>query len=657
MAMPATRPVSLRQRLLIITGGCTVVVLLTAAALLLGSDRLRHRVTEATATILEEQQIADRIVSGVMRQLVTVNSTTDQGFESQRSEFEAAGSVVYEGLREYLNRDLSVEERLQIEAIKEEHQLLEVAALRAAERQALGDSTGRLELRREAMGHALELMDAMNGFLQLRERDLAEIAVRQDRSFKALWLAGSLTLLALAAVIGAFLMRFLRRRVVAPLTTLAETATRFGEGDTTARAPTGLDVEFHQLSIAFNRMSERLVAAQGTLATRNYELEEALRNVQEARDELVQSEKLSAVGRMSAGLAHELNNPLAAVVGYAELLASELEEGKPVSAELARSHVEPLVREAVRARQLVRSLLVFSRKADDDVSAIRLRDSLEVVSDLRRRSFEQEGLEFRVESMPDVIVMAETQRLQGVILNITNNALQAMRGRPTGRLRIHGHVEGSRMHLMFDDDGPGIREPDRVFEPFYTTKDPGAGTGLGLSLAKRFVESFDGEIRAANRPEGGARFTVILKIAEPADSTQAIPGQAATGQSRASGLVLVVDDEPELRRLACRALTRSGVEVIEAESVSAARDLLMQHKVDAVVSDVRMPGGSGADLYRWVEANQPELADRFLFVTGDVDSGELGDVAARRPDAMLHKPFSLSELTGRVTALLAATGG
>src|SRR5690606_18804005 len=221
MAMPATRPVSLRQRLLIITGGCTVVVLLTAAALLLGSDRLRHRVTEATATILEEQQIADRIVSGVTRQLVTVNSTTHQGFESQRSEFKAAGSVVYEGLREYLNRDLSVEERLQIEAIKEEHQLLEVAALRAAERQALGDSAGRLELRREAMGHALELMDAMNGFLQLRERDLAEIAVRQDRSFKALWLAGSLTLLALAAVIGAFLMRFLRRRVVAPLTTLA----------------------------------------------------------------------------------------------------------------------------------------------------------------------------------------------------------------------------------------------------------------------------------------------------------------------------------------------------------------------------------------------------------------------------------------------------
>src|SRR5690606_18612918 len=353
MAMPSTRPVSLRRRLLIIPGWWARVVLLTAAALLLRSDRIRRNLTDATAVILVEQQITDDIISGVMRQLVTINSATEQGFEPLRPEFEAAGAQVYEGLRSYLTRDLSVEERLQIESVKEEHQLLEVAALRAAERQARGDSAGRIELRREAMTHALALLEAMNGFLQMRESDLAEIAVRQERSFKTLWLAGSVTLLVLAAGIGMFLLRFLRRRVVAPLTTLAETATRFGEGDTSARAPAGLDVEFHHLSMAFNQMSERLVAAQDTLATRNTELVEALRHVQEARDELVQSEKLSAVGRMSAGLAHELNNPLAAVVGYAELLASELEDGRPVSAELARSHVEPLVREAMRARQLV----------------------------------------------------------------------------------------------------------------------------------------------------------------------------------------------------------------------------------------------------------------------------------------------------------------
>lgn len=656
MAMPSNRPVSLRRRLLIITGWCALVVLLTAAGLLLGSDRIRRNLTDATAVILAEQQITDDIISGVMRQLVTINSATEQGFEPLRPEFEAAGAQVYEGLRSYLTRDLSVEERLQIEAVKEEHQLLEVAALRAAERQALGDSAGRIELRREAMTHALALLEAMNGFLQMRESDLAEIAVRQERSFKTLWLAGSLTLLVLAAGIGMFLLRFLRRRVVAPLTTLAETATRFGEGDTSARAPAGLDVEFHHLSMAFNQMSERLVAAQDTLATRNTELVDALRHVQEARDELVQSEKLSAVGRMSAGLAHELNNPLAAVVGYAELLASELEDGRPVSAELARSHVEPLVREAMRARQLVRSLLVFSRRADDGVIPIRLADSLAVVSDLRRRSFEQEGLEFRVDPIPDVAVMAESQRLQGVILNITNNALQAMRGLPVGRLRIHGHVEGGRIHLMFDDDGGGIREPDRVFEPFYTTKQPGEGTGLGLSLAKGFVESFGGVIRASNRPEGGARFTVTLKIAEQLPGSVAGP-EPTEGEPQSGAVVLVVDDEPELLRLACRALARAGMEVVEADSVAAAREVLSQRKVDAVVSDVRMPGESGAVLHAWVAANQPDLADRFLFVTGDVDAGELGDVALRRPDAILHKPFSLSELTDRVTALLAATGG
>lgn len=654
--MPASRPVSLRQRLLIITGGCALVVLLTATALLLGSNRLRGNVTDATAEILEEQRIADRIISGVMRQLVTITSATEQGFEPLRPEFEAAGAQVYEGLREYLFRDLSVDERLQIESVKEEHQLLEVAALRAAERQALGDSAGRIEQRREAMAHALELLEAMNGFLEMREADLAAIAVQQERSFRILWLAGSLTLLILAAGIGVFLMRFVRRRVVAPLATLADTATRFGEGDASARAPAGLDVEFHQLSLAFNRMSERLVAAQGTLATRNTELEEALQHVQEARDELVQSEKLSAVGRMSAGLAHELNNPLAAVVGYAELLATELQDDKAVSAEQVRSHVEPLVREAMRARQLVRSLLVFSRRAEDGVSPIRLADSLEVVSDLRRRSFEQEGLEFQLDPIPDVAVLAESQRLQGVILNITNNSLQAMRGQPASRFRIHGRVQDGRIHLMFDDDGPGIRHPDRIFEPFYTTKEPGEGTGLGLSLAKRFVESFGGEIRVANRPEGGARFTVILAVADKLAEPEVVSRPTVEEQPRTSGVVLVVDDEPELRRLTRRALTLAGMEVVEADSVAAAREVLSRCKVDVVVSDVRMPGESGAKLYRWVAANHPDLAGRFLFVTGDVDVGELADFAAKQPDAMLYKPFSLADLTGRVTALLAATG-
>jgi C4-dicarboxylate-specific signal transduction histidine kinase/CheY-like chemotaxis protein len=652
IAARTPRRVSLHQRLLVITIASATAVLVGVALLMFASGRMRADLNQATRAVLQEQEIADQVIDGVMRQLVTITSATDQGLEPMRPEFEAAGAQVYEGLRAYLFRDLSVEERLQIELVKEEHQLLEVTALRASESGGLRDSASQIALRREAMQHALSLLEAMNGFLRLREIDLATIAEEQSRSFRTLWLGGGLSLLALGAMFGLLLTRFLRRRVVAPLTTLADAVTRFGEGELDARVPTAMDREFQDVAVAFNLMSERLMAAQGALATRNHELEVALQSVREARDELVQSEKLGAVGRMSAGLAHELNNPLAAVLGYAELLAAELHDGTPMSLELATSHVEPLVREATRARQLVRSLLQFSRRAGDEVGPVSLQDAMTVVTDLRRGSFEQAGLRLMVEVLPDEAVLAESQRLQGVFLNIVNNAHQAMRAQGKGTLRVHHELHGDRIHLLFDDDGPGLSQPDRVFEPFFTTKEPGEGTGLGLALAQRFVDSFGGEIRAENRPEGGARFTVILRFAGAAvpstPAAQLPPPDSELGRQ----VVLVVDDEPDLRRLAGKVLRRIGVEVIEAATAAEARAVLQQRPVHVVVSDVRMPGESGVSLFRWVEQHHPELAQRFLFVTGDVDAQELGDIPAGHADALLHKPFTLSDLTDRVRVML-----
>ena len=653
IAARSHRGTSLKQRLLVITATSAAAALVGAAALMLASGKMRTDLSAATDAVLEEQRIADQVINGVMRQLVTITSATESGFEPLRPEFEAAGAEVYKGLRAYLFRELTLEERLQIEAVKEQHQLLEVTAMRASELSTLRDSGARAVLRREAMAHALTLLDAMNGFLRLREVDLELVATEQSRSFRTLWLAGGLSMLAIGGAIGLLLTRFLQRRVVAPLTTLTEAVTRLGEGDATVRVPPASDREFQDLANSFNLMSERLAAAQGTLATRNTELEQALEHVREARDELVQSEKLSAVGRMSAGLAHELNNPLAAVLGYAELLAAELKDGHSLTPELARTHVDPIVREAARARQLVRSLLQFSRRATDEVGPVSLHSAMSVVSDLRRGAFEQVGLDLVVESFPEQPVLAEQQRLQGVFLNIVNNALHAMAPQEQGTLRVHHVRHGEVIHVIFDDDGPGISQPDRVFEPFYTTKQPGDGTGLGLALAQRFVESFGGEIRAANRVEGGARLTVELRLTEFSVIVAEPEREAEQPVAVGSRIVLVVDDEPELRRLSGKVLRRLGVEVLEAASAAEARALMLQHNVDVVVSDVRMPDESGVELYRWVERERPGLARRFLFVTGDVDAAELGSIPSEHPEAMLHKPFTLNDLTGRVNALLA----
>jgi CheY-like chemotaxis protein/anti-sigma regulatory factor (Ser/Thr protein kinase) len=283
---------------------------------------------------------------------------------------------------------------------------------------------------------------------------------------------------------------------------------------------------------------------------------------------------------------------------------------------------------------------------------VSLNDAVAVVADLRRGTFEQAGLRLEVEALPAAPVQAEQQRLQGVFFNIVNNALHAMTPRGRGTLRVHGEARGDTALVIFDDEGPGLLQPDRVFEPFFTTKEVGEGTGLGLAISKRFVDAFGGEIRAENRPTGGARFTVALRFAD-GDLPVAPPAEVALPkQLSGSRSVLVVEDEPDLRRLAAKVLRRLGVEVLQAGNVAEARAVLEQRQVDAVVSDVRMPGGSGVDLYRWVEQHRPELVTRFLFVTGDVDAEELGSLAHDRPEALLHKPFTISDLLQRVEAML-----
>lgn len=642
--------VPLRRRLLAITAACAVLLLAALAALLLVSERRRTALAAASQALVEEQEVADRVVAGVMRELALSAAGADASLDSIATRFDEASASVHAGLRSYLFRPLSIEERLQIERIKEEHEQLEVAARRLLQL-PVGPAAGqRVELRREIVSHAFRLLDEMAAFFRLREADLAAAAAAQAAAFRWFWLASALTAALVGLAIWLLLARFLQRRVVVPLGAVTAAAHRIGQGDLSVRVPLEGDREVRELAADFNLMTTQLAAAQQSLAARNAELETALDLVRRTQDDLVQSEKLGAVGRMSAGLAHELNNPLAAVVGHAELLAAELHERGELPAPLAGELVEPLVREATRARQLVQSLLQFSRQADAGITSVRLADAIGVVTDLRGFAFERSGLRLVVEPVPDVWVRAEPQRLQAVIMNITNNALHAMEPSGRGALRIATTLDAEMVELRFIDEGPGIAEPDRIFEPFYTTKDVGAGTGLGLALAQRFVESFGGSIRAANRPEGGAQLVVRLPRAAPVAVEAPSPAPVASGGPARA--VLVVEDEPELRRLQERLLRRLNVTVESVGSMAEAQERLRHRAFDAVVSDVRMPGGSGIDLFRWVEREHPALVSRFLFVTGDLAMPELAALTVTRPDMVLHKPFAMTDYVGRVRGVL-----
>jgi CheY-like chemotaxis protein len=234
-------------------------------------------------------------------------------------------------------------------------------------------------------------------------------------------------------------------------------------------------------------------------------------------------------------------------------------------------------------------------------------------------------------------------------------------------LRIHAARTGAGfIEVHFDDDGPGLRHPERVFDPFYTTKPVGRGTGLGLTLVHRFQEEFGGSVIVRNRAEGGASITLRHRAATPpADvpaaaenagpraGRAAIPETASYGGNVPRPRVLIVEDERPLLDLQARMLERLGYESVLADNGVAAREVIRAQHVDAVISDVKMPGEmNGAQLYAWIQTHRPDLCDRFLFVTGDVHDPALREMLRTEPDRFVTKPFVMQDYLDRVRTLM-----
>jgi len=647
--------------------GLALIGIVGVATLLWVSASVQSRSLEATRQFVEDERTADRITRAVLNQLAVAVTFPNATGEGPREEFLASGVVVHDELRRYLLRPLTPEERVRLAEVREAHQRFEVEAVSAAELAVGGadaEAHAELEVTAELADVFLESLDA---FFMIRLNALSELQQTQEAIGRYLLLGAMILGLGLVGV--SLLAGWeLSRRVTRPLAELARVTERIAEGERGARMPAGGDHEFRELADHFNRMTT-------ALEERESELTRALAEIEDAQAELIASEKLRAVGRMSAGFAHELNNPLTSVLGYAELLAEKFEGGQIPSGEDAEELLTPILSEASRARGLVRSFLQVARRPARALGPVPLREAVEVMANLRSFAFQQAGLELRMEEVPDVAVQADPDLLHGIFLNLINNAFDAMREQGRGQLTISGSLAESdqAVELTFTDAGPGMAEPNRVFEPFFTTKAIGEGTGLGLSLVYQFVTSFGGSVWAENLAAGGARFVLELPLigtdlagAHEGGAEAAVAAEdQGEGDRRAvrrgpvevapgeSVTVLVVDDEPHLLRLQQRLLTRMKIDVLLAESAAEARRLLQSERVDAIISDVRMPGENGAELYAWVQESCPHLVDRFLFITGDARSPELAGIQDEVAEMIFRKPFELDEYLERIRALLA----
>jgi two-component system NtrC family sensor kinase len=397
---------------------------------------------------------------------------------------------------------------------------------------------------------------------------------------------------------------------------------------------------------------------------------------QRLQAELVQAQKMETVGILVSGVAHELNNPIASIIGLSTLIGRD----PSLSADL-RESAAMLVDEAQRAGQIVRTFLDFVRSRPPERHPTPVRPLLETVRELQSYS-QKSGVEWVIDVEPGLPRVAiDRSQIQQVLINLTSNAIQAILSeRPTGRLEISARrappeETPGMVRIAVTDDGPGVAASDRtkLFVPFFTTKEPGEGTGLGLPVSFDIVRRHAGSLRFEPAPGGrGARFVIDLPIQPPlvartgpGTADEVAPSAAASrrssrGRRRVGGRgtapvaqerrprALILDDEESIRTFLRKALAAAGFETIVVADGLTAVSETRNASIDVALVDHRMPGMTGVDTFEAAIAIQPDLAGRWIFMSGDVLNPDLHAFAEARGIALLAKPFDVTTVTRSV---------
>ena len=379
---------------------------------------------------------------------------------------------------------------------------------------------------------------------------------------------------------------------------------------------------------------------------------------------LFHSERLAALGQMVSGVAHELNNALTSIFGYAQLVQKRT-RGFEWEAE-ARHILE----EGERARRIARNLLLFARGSKGERAPVNLNEVVERTLEIRAYELRLENIRVELdleERLPEAI--ADAAQIQQALLNLIVNAEQAIRqAKESGHIWIRTRqVPEDRIALEVADDGPGV-PPEvilRIFDPFFTTKPAGVGTGLGLSILYGIVHQHGGEVSVENRPGGGAVFTVELPSATSSSAggekpyvIRASRPQDQAGRDKARGSrILVVEDEPTVARLIADVLSEEGHLVDTILDSRQGLDLARARRYDLVVCDLRMPHLDGRGFYRQLVHEESPLQHRLIFVTGDTLAPRTVDFLQKCGLPYLAKPFLVEELKDVVARRLEETSG
>ncbi len=374
-------------------------------------------------------------------------------------------------------------------------------------------------------------------------------------------------------------------------------------------------------------------------------------NEVQLRRQMVHMEKMAAIGRLVSGVAHELNNPLAGILGYAQLVARcDLDSG-------TRRMVEVILGQAERAGKIVQNFLSLAAKTDPKRVAFDLNDVIRNMAQLREYHENIENIAVTTDFSEDLpYALGDPHQIEQVFLNLIVNAEDAITDaqRRPGMIHVKTSVEGGRLQVTVTDNGSGIHARDmaRIFDPFFTTKEKHRGTGLGLSICAEIVKDHGGELYAWSTYGSGSTFTLELPIHHAIEPEEVQPVRTSQSHELRGKNVLVIDDEVHITELMFDVLARQGARIDLANTGIEALDQIKKKNYDVIICDQRMPGVSGQRLYRLVESLNPELRHRFLFVTGDVVNAQTKRFFSQAGVAYIRKPFRIHELVDAIEGLL-----
>jgi signal transduction histidine kinase len=385
------------------------------------------------------------------------------------------------------------------------------------------------------------------------------------------------------------------------------------------------------------------------------QVQEESRRLRATHSQLLQAKKLSTIGEVISGVAHELNSPLSGVLGFSELLLLRDIEGQ------VRQEVELIHDSALRCQKIVKNLLSFARENKPERKYQSVNEVIAKTLEMKSYQLRVHGIETDCELDPGLPwTMLDFHQFQQVLLNLINNAQHALKatGRSNGlRLGVTSGLVDGKIRVEITDNGEGMDGAtlERVFDPFFTTREPGRGTGLGLSVSHGIIEEHGGNIRARSTRGEGSTFAIELPPQDRpnAETAEGAQTEGAPLKIRVGSRILAVDDEPIVLQLLVNLFEGRGYKIDTATNGKEAFESAAMRSYDLVITDVRMPEMDGIELYGKLLQRWPELAGRVIFITGDLADGETTRFLAEANAQTLTKPIHITEMVRVVDETLA----